>query len=243
MGETIELSVVAPVYNEAGGAAKLAREICEVLSGRSFEVIFVDDGSRDSTRLELAEARASLPQLRIVVHRRNAGQSRALRSGIQAARAPIVATLDGDGQNDPADIPALLNQLTRPNAPERLAMVAGERRQRADSPAKQRASRWANGIRRGLLRDGASDTGCGAKVMYRDAYLRLPYFDHMHRYLPALMQREGLAVEFAQVNHRPRLHGRSKYNNLGRLRASIWDLLGVLWLKARARDPLGVDEV
>lgn len=243
VGEAVELSVVAPVFNEAGGAATLAREICRVLEGRSFEVIFVDDGSRDTTRLELAEVRRELPQLRLVAHRRNAGQSRAIRSGILAARAPVVATLDGDGQNDPADIPALLRQLTRGDAPANLGMVAGERRDRADSPSKRLASSLANGLRRRLLRDGANDTGCGTKVMYREAFLRLPYFYHMHRYLPALMQREGFRVEYAPVRHRPRRHGRSKYSNLGRLRAAFRDLLGMMWLSARARDPLGVDEV
>lgn len=243
MGEAIEFSVVAPVFNEAKAAAALAREICTVLDGRSFEVIFVDDGSQDETRAELALLRPALPQLRLVAHRANAGQSRAVRSGVLAARAPIIATLDGDGQNDPADLPALLRQLTRPDAPARLAMVAGERQRRADQPHKRFASRWGNQLRRSLLRDAASDTGCGAKAFYRDAFLRLPYFDHMHRYLPALMLREGYQVEYAPVGHRPRLHGRSKYSNIGRLRASVRDILGMLWLQARARDPQGVDEL
>jgi len=241
--ESVEFSVVVPVYNEAGGAAALAREICQVLAGRSFEVIFVDDGSRDSTRLELAELRSELPQLRLIGHRQNAGQSRAIRSGVLAAKAPIVATLDGDGQNDPADLPQLLRRLTRADAPANLAMVAGERMQRADPAGKRLASRWANRIRQALLRDGANDTGCGAKVLYRDAFLRLPYFDHMHRYLPALLRREGYTIEFAPVNHRARLHGRSKYGNWSRLRASVRDMLGVMWLRARARDPWGVDEL
>lgn len=243
MTQAVELSVVAPVYNEAGGVAALAREIHQALDGRSFEMIFVDDGSRDTTRAELARLREELPQLRILGHRRNAGQSRALRSGILAARAPVVATLDGDGQNDPADIPRLVRQLTRPDAPAGLAMVAGRRVRRADPWAKQVASRWANAIRRRLLQDGAVDTGCGAKAMLREAYLRLPFFDHQHRYLPALMLREGFVVEYLEVGHRPRLHGRSKYGNVQRLRASVRDVLGVMWLRARARDPLGVDEL
>ena len=242
MAEAVELSVVVPVYNESGAAGALAREISQALEGYSFELIFVDDGSRDETRAELASARASLPRLRIVAHRRNAGQSRAIRTGVLAARAPLVATLDGDGQNDPADIPRLLARMLRPDAPADLALVSGRRSKRADPPAKRFASRVANGVRRRLLRDGAIDSGCGAKVMRREAFLRLPYFDHMHRFLPALMIREGFAVEFLEVGHRPRLHGRSKYDNLGRLRASFSDVLGVMWLNARARAPGGIDE-
>lgn len=243
MSQAIEFSVVAPVYNEARAAAALAEEISRVLDGRSFEMIFVDDASQDDTRAELALLRASLPALRLVVHRNNAGQSRAIRSGVLAARAPIIATLDGDGQNDPGDLPHLLRQLTRPDAPAGLAMVAGNRVRRADLPHKQFASRWANGLRKRLLRDNADDTGCGTKVFFREAFLRLPYFDHMHRYLPALMIREGYCVEFAAVGHRPRRHGRSKYTNFGRLRASVRDMLGIMWLNARARDPGGVDEL
>lgn len=243
MAEAVELSVVVPVYNESGAAGALAREICQALEGYSFELIFVDDGSRDETRAELAAARAQAPQIRIVAHRRNAGQSRAIRTGVLAARAPLVATLDGDGQNDPADIPRLLARMLRPDAPADLAMVSGRRAKRADPAAKRLASRIANGVRRRLLRDGAADTGCGAKVMRREAFLRLPYFDHMHRFLPALMKREGYTVEFLEVSHRPRLHGRSKYDNLGRLRASFGDILGVMWLSARARATGGVDEL
>lgn len=243
MAESIEFSVVAPVHDEAGNAAKLAHEIAAVLAGRSFEIIFVDDASRDGTRLELAAVRAALPQLRIIAHRKNSGQSRAIRSGVHAARAPIVGTLDGDGQNDPADLPKLLARLSRADAPEGLAMVQGRRVRRQDSAAKRYASRLANGVRQWALRDGTDDSGCGIKVFYRDAFLRLPYFDHMHRYMAALMLREGYSVEFFPVNHRSRDLGRSKYTNLGRLAAAATDLFGVIWLRSRSRNPLGADEL
>jgi glycosyltransferase involved in cell wall biosynthesis len=241
--DQIELSVVVPVHNEAGNAAALAREIAKALDGRSFEIIFVDDASRDDTRAELAEARQSIPQLRILGHRANAGQSRAVRTGVLAARAPVIGTLDGDGQNDPADLPRLYACLTRQDAPATLAMVGGVRKKRQDSFAKRIASRLGNGVRRRVLNDGSVDSGAGAKVFRREAFLLLPYFDHMHRYMAALMLREGFSVEFLDVNHRPRGAGRSKYTNLGRLLDAASDLRGVLWLRNRARNPKGVDEL
>jgi glycosyltransferase involved in cell wall biosynthesis len=241
--ESTELSVVVPVHNEAGNAAALAREIAQALDGRSYELIFVDDSSRDETRAELAAARADLPRLRILGHRSQAGQSRAIRSGVMAARAAIVATLDGDGQNDPADIVALFTRITRPDAASNLAMVSGRRGKRADSKGKVYASRLANVVRKALLGDGADDSGCGIKVFKREAFLRLPYFDHMHRYMPALMRREGYAVEFLEVNHRPRKAGRSNYTNLGRLVAAMTDLSGVMWLNSRAKSPGAADEL
>jgi glycosyltransferase involved in cell wall biosynthesis len=237
------LSVVVPMFNEEGGAAALVHEIAAALSGVAHEIIVVDDCSTDATRQALVAARQSTDALRILAHQHNAGQSRAVRTGVIAARAPIVATLDGDGQNDPADIPPLLASLTRSEAPELLAMIAGERRKRADRPAKRVASRLANRVRRALLKDGANDTGCGLKVFYREAFLRLPAFDHMHRYLPALMAREGYLVEFQPVNHRPRVHGRSKYTNLGRLAVAFRDLLGIMWLNDRARSPNEISEL
>jgi len=241
--ETIEFSVVVPVHDEAGNASLLAREIASVLDGRSYEMIFVDDASRDSTREELAALKAELPALRIVGHRKNAGQSRAVRSGVLAARAPVVGTLDGDGQNDPADLPRLLARLTRHDAPAELGMVAGKRTKRQDSWSKRTASRIANNIRKAALNDGADDSGSGIKVFKRDAFLRLPYFDHMHRFMAALMLREGYAVEFLEVNHRQRSAGRSKYTNLGRLAANMTDLWGVMWLRSRGRLPGGADEL
>ncbi|KAF0178312.1 MAG: glycosyl transferase group 2 family protein [Caulobacteraceae bacterium] len=243
MAESIEFSVVVPVYNEAGNAAELAREVARALDGHAYEMIFVDDSSRDDTRAELAAARAELPRLRIVGHRANAGQSRAIRSGVAAARAPLIGTLDGDGQNDPADLPKLLARIARHDAPHGLAMVSGMRLKRQDAAEKRWASKLANNVRQSLLGDGAVDSGCGIKVFRRDAFQLLPYFDHMHRYMPALMLREGFGVEYFEVNHRPRGAGRSKYTNLGRLAAAGTDLFGVMWLRSRLRDPKGTDEL
>lgn len=237
------LSVVAPMYDEEGGAAALVGEIAAALAGIDYEIIVVDDASRDGTKAVLAALKAATPRLRVIAHQRNAGQSRAVRTGILAARAPVIATIDGDGQNDPADIPDLYQKLCRADASPLLALVGGERRKRQDSTAKRYASRLANEIRSRLLRDGARDTGCGLKVFYREAFLRLPAFDHMHRYLPALMRREGYLTEFAPVNHRPRTYGRSKYTNLGRLAVAVRDLLGVLWLIDRARSPDHISEL
>jgi dolichol-phosphate mannosyltransferase len=241
--ENPEISVVVPVHNEAGNAAALAREIAAALNGRAFEMIFVDDASKDGTRAELAAARAEMPMLRILSHRGNAGQSRAIRTGVLAARAPIVCTLDGDGQNDPADLPALIARLTRADAPEGLAMVQGRREKRQDTAAKRWASRLANGVRKRLLRDKSDDSGCGIKAFRRDVFVLLPYFDHMHRYMAALVLREGHGVEFLGVHHRPRGAGTSKYTNLGRLWAAISDLQGVMWLNSRFRNPGGADEL
>jgi dolichol-phosphate mannosyltransferase len=240
LAKPLEVSIVVPVHDEEGLAGALAREIAGAFVGRAFEVIFVDDASRDGTLAELRAARADVPQLRILAHRRNAGQSRAIRSGILAARAPIVVTFDGDGQNPPADGPGLLDALQA--APPQVALVGGLRAKRQDSAAKRWASRFANGVRKSLLKDQADDTGCGLKAFRRDAFLRLPYFDHMHRYLPALMIREGFQVRFKDVNHRHRAAGRSKYTNLGRLWAAFSDLQGVMWLNSRSRDAGDVEE-
>ncbi len=228
------------MHNEAGGAAKLIDEIAAALTGVDHEIVIVDDASTDETHQILVAKRRDAPQLRVLRHQRNAGQSRALRTGVLAARAPVVVMLDGDGQNDPADIPSLLAAF-RDGAPG-LAMVAGERRHRKDSAAKKWASGAANSLRRRVLNDGAVDTGCGLKAFYREAFLRLPYFDHMHRYLPALMRREGYEVAFAPVSHRPREHGASKYTNIGRFLVAIRDLSGVFWLNGRSRDPGAVEE-
>jgi dolichol-phosphate mannosyltransferase len=229
----VEISIVVPVHDEEGAAPKLAREIAAAFDGRSYEMIFIDDASRDGTRKALLDLKPEIPALRVLWHERNAGQSRAIRTGVLTARGDIVVTLDGDGQNDPADAPRLAAQLH--TAPANVAMIGGVRAKRRDSAAKRFASRIGNGARQWVLRDGAVDTGCGLKAFRRDAFLRLPYFDHMHRYLPALMLREGFEIAFAPVNHRHRESGRSKYNNLGRLWASLSDLSGVVWLKRRAR--------
>ena len=238
-----EIAVIVPVYNEAENVALLAEEIDAALTGRSFEMIFVDDASSDDTAQVLTGLKTKYPELRVISHRANAGQSRAVRSGVMAAKAPIIATLDGDGQNDPADIPALYMQLIREDAPAALRLVGGRRAKRRDSAAKKIGSKIGNGVRKWLLKDKADDTGCGLKVFSREAFLRLPFFDHIHRYIPALMIREGYAIEFADVNHRPRAHGVSKYTNFGRLMVSIADLRGVMWLNRRARNPDGWDEL
>jgi glycosyltransferase involved in cell wall biosynthesis len=236
-----EISVVVPVFDEEGAAPALAREIAAAFKGRSYEMVFVDDASRDGTRAALKALAAEIPQLRVLAHRKNSGQSRAVRSGILGARGSIIVTLDGDGQNDPADAPGLVDVLQA--GPPDLALVGGERVKRQDSYAKKIASRVGNGVRRRLLNDTATDTGCGLKAFRREAFLRLPYFDHIHRYLPALMRREGYQIAFRPVNHRHRQTGASKYTNLGRLWASLSDLFGVIWLQSRARNPGGVDEV
>jgi glycosyltransferase involved in cell wall biosynthesis len=236
-----EISVVVPVFDEEGAAPALAREIAAAFKGRSYEMVFVDDASRDGTRAELKALEKEIPQLRVLAHRKNSGQSRAIRSGILGARGEIVVTIDGDGQNDPADGPKLVDAL-KAGGPD-LALVGGERVKRQDSQAKKIASRVGNGVRKRLLKDTANDTGCGLKAFRREAFLRLPYFDHIHRYLPALMVREGYKTAFLPVNHRHRTTGRSKYTNLGRLWVSLSDLFGVMWLQSRARNPQGVDEV
>lgn len=236
-----EISVVVPVYNEEGAAPALAREIAAAFKGRSFEIVFVDDASKDGTRKALVGLKNEIPELKVFAHTKNSGQSRAVRSGVLKARGEIIVTLDGDGQNDPADGPKLVDIL-KAGSPE-LALVGGERTKRQDSAAKKIASRWANGIRKSLLKDNANDTGCGLKVFRREAFLRLPYFDHIHRYLPVLMIREGYDIAFEGVNHRHRESGQSKYTNLGRLWASLSDLRGVMWLNTRARLPGAVDEL
>lgn len=243
MPHSLEFSVVVPVHNESGNVEKLVGEIATALDGRAYEMVFVDDASTDDTRAKLAELKTRYPALRVLGHRKNAGQSRAIRSGILAAHAPVIGTLDGDGQNDPADLPDLYRMLTRPNAPENLKMVMGRRAKRKDSAWKKFGSRFGNGIRRRMLKDDCVDSGCGIKVMQRDAFISLPYFDHIHRYMPAMMRAEGYDVEFKDVNHREREAGQSKYNNFGRLWAALSDLRGVMWLIRRRRNPEAADEI
>ncbi|MFZ5656546.1 MAG: glycosyltransferase family 2 protein [Pseudomonadota bacterium] len=230
----LPLSVVVPVHNEEGNVAPLVREILAALRGvTAFEIVYVDDCSTDGTLAALAALKADVPELRVVRHVSNAGQSTAIRNGVKAARGAWIATLDGDGQNDPADIPKLLE--TRDASPADVRMFAGWRVKRQDSGSKRWASKWANAIRASMLKDATPDTGCGIKLFERAAFLDLPYFDHMHRYLPALMQRAGWKTVSVPVNHRPRGAGVSKYNNLGRALVGIRDLRGVAWLIARSR--------
>ncbi len=240
MEDIPDISVVVPVHDEAGAAGPLAREIAAAFAGRSYEMIFVDDASKDSTLAELRALMGELPTLRVLAHVTNAGQSRAVRTGVLAARGAVVVTLDGDGQNPPADAPKLADALIA--APPNVALVGGRRAKRQDSEAKRWASRWANRIRKRLLKDDADDTGCGLKAFRRDVFLRLPYFDHVHRYLPALTIREGYENRYLDVDHRHRETGRSKYTNWGRLTASFSDLMGVMWLKSRSRQPGSIRE-
>ena len=236
----IAVSVVVPVKDEAGNVGPLAREIAAALRAEPHEIIFVDDGSTDATAAELRVLKTEIPALRVLRHARNLGQSRSIRTGVMAARGGIVVTLDGDGQNDPADTPKLLALL---RSDPGLAMVSGVRVKRQDKASRRLASRLGNGFRNALLGDGASDTGCGLKAFHRDMFLGLPYFDHMHRFLIALIQREGGKVGYAPVNHRPRLQGASKYTNFGRLLVSVHDLLGVRWLQRRHRGPSRTEEL
>lgn len=228
------LSVVVPVFNERDNVAPLVAEITSALRGQlPFEIIYVDDHSRDDTLQVLQALKAATPELRVLHHRSQTGQSTAVRTGAKAARAPWIATLDGDGQNDPADIPKLL--AARATAAPGVKLFAGWRVNRQDSSSKRWASKWANAIRARLLRDDTPDTGCGIKLFEREAFLDLPYFDHMHRYLPALMQRAGWQTQSVPVNHRHRTAGVSKYNNFGRALVGIRDLRGVAWLITRSR--------
>ncbi len=229
-----ELSVVVPVYNEQDNILPLLAEIAAALRGRgAYEVVYIDDASSDNTLGVLTRARMLHPELRVLHHRERSGQSTAIRNGVKAARGRWIATLDGDGQNDPADIPKLL--AMRDGSPPDIRLFAGWRVNRQDSGSKRWASRWANAIRSRLLRDETPDTGCGIKLFERAAFLDLPYFDHMHRFLPALVQRAGWQVRSVPVNHRPRGTGISKYNNLNRALVGIADLRGVAWLIRRSK--------
>lgn len=237
-----ELAVVIPVCNEAGNVVPLGNEIAAALRGRVFEILFVDDGSTDATAAQVRELRAAgLPMVRLLRHSVRSGQSAAVCSGVRAARAPWIATLDGDGQNDPADIPQLLAARdTRGNEDVRLFM--GHRVNRRDTGWRRFQSRIANRVRAALLRDATPDTGCGIKLMHRETFLDLPRFDHMHRFLPALYRRAGSRVVSVPVNHRPRAGGTSKYGMLDRLWVGIVDLCGVMWLARRHRAGLLVRE-
>lgn len=229
------VSVVVPVFNEAENIAPLVDEIATAMEADGpYEIVFVDDGSTDATGERLRTAAEQVRQLRCLRHRRRAGQSAAITSGVKAARGSIIVTLDGDGQNDPADIPKLLDILRQEPDPARV-LVTGLRARRQDSWLKRISSRIANGVRSRLLRDGTADTGCGLKVFMRETFLEMPRFDHMHRFLPALMVRQGGRVISVPVHHRPRQRGQSKYGTLDRLGVGLVDLAGVMWLQRRAR--------
>ncbi len=229
-----EVSVVVPVHNEDDNIISLINEIRTALDGHyAYEIIYVDDGSTDNSWPMLQKLVLSFNTLRIIRHRRAYGQSVAILTGVKRAQAEWIATLDGDGQNDPADIIKLLAILKNPTCPPNLQMVAGHRRKRQDGWWKRLSSKLANAIRQRLLQDDTPDTGCGIKLFSRNAFLALPHFNHCHRFLPALILRGGGQVISVEVNHRPRLHGQSKYGTLDRLWVSLTDLLGVIWLQHR----------
>lgn len=233
----MKISIIVPVYNEADNIISLIDEIVTAMNqAEAYEIIYVDDGSNDDTAAVLKQAQQSVRALRVIRHQQSCGQSTAVYTGIKAANYPCIATLDGDGQNDPADIPRMYQVLmqqreTTPN----LSMVAGWRNKRYDSAWRLFSSKVANAVRSTLLGDNTPDTGCGLKVFLRDDFLKLPYFDHMHRFLPALILRSGGQVISEPVSHRARAHGYSKYGTLDRLWVGITDILGVIWLQKRAK--------
>ncbi|MBW8880611.1 MAG: glycosyltransferase family 2 protein [Asticcacaulis sp.] len=240
----LAVSVVVPVYNEEGACVQVAHEIAAAFSAAwgedGYEIVFVDDNSKDDTLGRLNEALADLPTLRVLHHAKNVGKSGAIRSGVMAAKGQIIVTLDGDGQNPAADAARMTRTLAA--AGPEIGMVAGIRRNRQDKLSKKWASRWANGIRKALLNDGCDDTGCGLKAFRREVFLRLPYFDQMHRYMPSLVTREGFGMLFEPVDDRLRTTGQSKYTNLGRLAVALSDLPGVIGLNNRYRKPGEVSE-
>lgn len=236
----MKISIVVPVHNEADNILSLIEEIVKAMSqAQAYEIIYVDDGSNDDTAAVLQHALQQVEAMRVISHERSCGQSTAIHTGVKAANYPYIATLDGDGQNDPADIPRLYEVFMRQNSNlNNLWMVAGWRNKRHDSAWRLFSSKVANAVRSRLLGDNTPDTGCGLKVFLRDKFLELPYFDHMHRFLPALILRAGGQVISEPVNHRPRMAGYSKYGTLDRLWVGITDLLGVIWLKQRAKLPV-----
>jgi dolichol-phosphate mannosyltransferase len=238
MLDPLELSVVIPVRNEAQNIAPLVAEIHAALDPLvRFEIIYVDDGSTDDTAQGVRALQAADPALRLIRHRESCGQSTAVLTGVRAARGVWIATLDGDGQNDPADLPALWQRAAAEPAGRRM-LFAGWRAKRQDSAVKRLSSRIANRVRARLLGDATPDTGCGLKLFERATFLELPYFDHMHRFLPALVLRAGGEVVSITVNHRPRERGISNYGTFDRLWVGISDIVGVMWLQRRAKRPV-----
>ncbi|MGJ0490438.1 glycosyltransferase family 2 protein [Methylobacter sp.] len=236
----MKISIVVPVHNEADNILSLIEEIVKAMSqAQAYEIIYVDDGSSDNTAAVLQQALQQVKALRVFRHEQSCGQSTAIHTGVKAANYSYIATLDGDGQNDPADISRLYEVFVQQSSNlSNLWMVAGWRNKRHDSAWRLFSSKVANTVRARLLGDNTPDTGCGLKVFLRDKFLQLPYFDHMHRFLPALILRAGGQVISEPVNHRPRMAGYSKYGTLDRLWVGITDVLGVIWLKQRAKLPV-----
>ena len=239
---SVDFSVVVPVCNEAENVEPLAREIDAAMRGRAYEMLFVDDGSTDDTAMILARLKGSLPALRLLRHSFRSGQSAAVASGVRSARGPWIATLDGDGQNDPADIPKLIAARDLPENRSVHLFMGNRRASRKDTAFRKLQSSIANGVRSSLLGDGTPDTGCGIKLFLRETFMELPRFDHMHRFLPALFQRQGARVISVPVSHRARMRGTSKYGMLNRLWVGIVDIVGVMWLRRRYKSGLLVRE-
>jgi glycosyltransferase involved in cell wall biosynthesis len=234
----MQISVVIPAFNEEGNIGRLVEETFAAVPDKTIgEVIVVDDCSSDGTAAEIKALKERFAKLRLVRHLTNAGQSTSLRTGILAAKFPVIAQMDGDGQNDPHDIPALLGHLAEPGDRSGPALVGGVRTKRKDTGSKRFASKAANWIRDAVLADDCPDTGCGIKVYWREAFLRLPFFTSIHRYLPALFQTYGYKTAYQPVNDRPRLAGVSKYNNFNRALIGLYDLVGVTWLRRRTKAP------
>jgi dolichol-phosphate mannosyltransferase len=237
-----EISVVVPACNEAENVEPLVCEIDAALANRDYEMLFVDDGSTDDTLAMLQRLKTMFPRLRVLQHSFRSGQSAGVASGVRAARAPWIATLDGDGQNDPADIPKLIAARDLPENASVKLFMGNRKASRKDSAFRKLQSSIANGVRGSLLGDGTPDTGCGIKLFSREMFLELPRFDHMHRFLPALFQRQGSRVISVPVSHRPRTRGTSKYGMLNRLWVGIVDIIGVMWLRRRFKSGLLVRE-
>jgi dolichol-phosphate mannosyltransferase len=235
-----DISIVVPVMNEEGSIAPLITDILAAFKNRNFEIIYIDDASTDGTAEALRKMKKTTPNLRILTHSRRFGQSAAIRSGVLAAAAPLIATVDGDGQNPPSDLPRLEEEL-HANRPG-LILAAGVRVKRKDGRAKRYASVFARMMRRWMLKDNHPDVGCGTKVFDRELFLRLPYFDHQHRFMSALARREGATVLAVPVKHEARKTGRSKYRNFERLMAGVSDIIGVMWLIRRSPKNLEVKE-
>lgn len=236
-----EVTVLVPVMNEAGNIRPLIDEICDAFKGRDFEIIYIDDASTDIGPDELADALVAIPQLRVLRHAKRAGQSAAIRSGLLKSRGALIAVLDGDGQNVPADLPNLEKALLDNDSS--LGMAAGIRAKRQDSPLRLLASKGAKWIRAGLLGDTHPDSGCGIKILHRELFVQLPFFNHMHRFMPSLVRRHGGFVTGVPVAHRPRVAGQSKYKILDRLLVGISDVIGVIWLLRRAPRQETVTEI
>ena len=235
----LRISVIVPVKNEEGNLAPLIAEIANALEGEAFEIIYVNDGSTDETSVILTNLRGEYSMLRVLHHGESRGQSAAIRSGATLARGELIATLDGDGQNNPAYFPAMLRLI---EGDPTIGLVQGQRVGRTDTGFKKLQSKIANAVRGAMLKDGTRDSGCGLKLMRREAYLKLPYFDALHRFTPALIKREGYRIGHIDVQDRPRGTGVSNYRSFARAKVALGDLLGVWWLVRRRKPPTTVSE-